>query len=188
MSSKVTAKSLRWSPSTWYHTHETCWILRVFSQFLCNLTFIFSGFHEKLSLVLLQITNYICRLALEKCREKNAILFKLFWYKVFVYWKLKLLNFLVDSVLKVNSEVLSQGKNLELNFLLQYKICDKHHSSSNINLLEGFILLALNIDMQLIISCLQNLFWMSRKGDCPLSDSICGVEHVVVLHVSLLSV
>ena len=30
---------------------------------------------------------------------KNAIFFKLFWYKVFVHWKLKLLNFLVDSVL-----------------------------------------------------------------------------------------
>ena len=27
------------------------------------------------------------------------ILFKLFWYKFFVYWKLKLLNFLMDSVL-----------------------------------------------------------------------------------------
>ena len=31
--------------------------------------------------------------------KKNAILFKLFWYKVFVHWKLKLLNFLVDSAL-----------------------------------------------------------------------------------------
>ena len=31
--------------------------------------------------------------------KKNAIFFKLFWYKVFVHWKLKLLNFLVDSVL-----------------------------------------------------------------------------------------
>ena len=30
---------------------------------------------------------------------KNAIFFNLFWYKVFVHWKLKLLNFLVDSVL-----------------------------------------------------------------------------------------
>ena len=35
--------------------------------------------------------------ALEKC--KNVIFFKLFCYKVFVHWKLKLLNFLVDSVL-----------------------------------------------------------------------------------------
>ena len=31
--------------------------------------------------------------------KKNAICFKLFWYKVFVHWKLELLNFLVDSVL-----------------------------------------------------------------------------------------
>ena len=31
--------------------------------------------------------------------KKSAILFKLFWYKVFVPWKLKLLNFLMDSIL-----------------------------------------------------------------------------------------
>ena len=31
--------------------------------------------------------------------KKNAILFKLFWYKVFVHWTLKLLNFLMDSLL-----------------------------------------------------------------------------------------
>ena len=31
--------------------------------------------------------------------KKSAVLFKLFWYKVFVHWKLKLLNFLMDSVL-----------------------------------------------------------------------------------------
>ena len=31
-------------------------------------------------------------IALENCK-KNAICFKLFWYKVFVHWKLKLLNF-----------------------------------------------------------------------------------------------
>ena len=30
--------------------------------------------------------------------QKNAIFFKLFWYSVFVHWKLKLLNFLVDSM------------------------------------------------------------------------------------------
>ena len=40
----------------------------------------------------------IISIALEKCK-KNVILFKLFWYKVFVHWKLKLLNFLMDSVL-----------------------------------------------------------------------------------------
>ena len=31
--------------------------------------------------------------------KKNAILFKLFWYKVFVHWKLKLLNVLVNRLL-----------------------------------------------------------------------------------------
>ena len=30
---------------------------------------------------------------------KNAVFFKLFWYEGFVHWKLKLLRFLVDSVL-----------------------------------------------------------------------------------------
>ena len=34
--------------------------------------------------------------------KKNAIFFKLFWYKVFLPWKLKLFNFLVDSVLTAN--------------------------------------------------------------------------------------
>ena len=41
----------------------------------------------------------ITSLILEKCKKNNAIFFKLFWYKAFVHWKLKLLNFLVDSVL-----------------------------------------------------------------------------------------
>ena len=31
--------------------------------------------------------------------KKNAILFKLFWYKVFVHWKLQFLNSLLDSML-----------------------------------------------------------------------------------------
>ena len=39
-------------------------------------------------------------IALEKCK-KNVILFKLFWYKVFVHLKLKLLNLLMDSVLLI---------------------------------------------------------------------------------------
>ena len=30
---------------------------------------------------------------------KNAMFFKLFWNKVFVHWKLKLLSFLVDPIL-----------------------------------------------------------------------------------------
>ena len=32
--------------------------------------------------------------------QKNATFFKLFWYKVFVHWELKLLNFLMDSILR----------------------------------------------------------------------------------------
>ena len=39
-------------------------------------------------------------IALTKCKkERDIVYYKLFWYKVFVHWKLKLLNFLVDSVL-----------------------------------------------------------------------------------------
>ena len=53
------------------------------------------------------IRNFLCcyyrwRIATlaRKNVKKNAIFFKLFWYKVFLYWKLKLLNFpMVDSVL-----------------------------------------------------------------------------------------
>ena len=37
-------------------------------------------------------------IALEKVK-KNEILFKLFWYKIFVHWKLTLLNFLIDFIL-----------------------------------------------------------------------------------------
>ena len=33
-----------------------------------------------------------------KMQKENVTFFKLFWYKVFVHWKLKFLNFLVDSV------------------------------------------------------------------------------------------
>ena len=39
--------------------------------------------------MLLQTTNYI-HIALEKCKTKNAILFKLFWYKVLVHYTLKI--------------------------------------------------------------------------------------------------
>ena len=41
----------------------------------------------------------ITSIALENCKKNNAILFLLFWYKVFVHSVLKLFNFLVDSVL-----------------------------------------------------------------------------------------
>ena len=50
-------------------------------------------------MVLLQIINYIYGLKPLKNAKKNAILFKLFWYKVF----LKLPNFLMDSVLNPTS-------------------------------------------------------------------------------------
>ena len=43
----------------------------------------------------------ITSIALEKCK-KNAIWLKIFWYKVFVHWKSKLLNFLMDSVLSLS--------------------------------------------------------------------------------------
>ena len=33
--------------------------------------------------------------------KKNAIYIKLFWYKVFVHWKLKSLNFLMASICEV---------------------------------------------------------------------------------------
>ena len=36
-----------------------------------------------------------------KIVKKNSIFCKLFWQKVFVHWELKLLNFLVNSVLKL---------------------------------------------------------------------------------------
>ena len=75
----------------WHLTHEIFRILPVFSQFLWTLTFISSGFLEKFSMVLLQITNDIY--SPWKKNLKNPILFKLFWYKVFVYWRLKLLSF-----------------------------------------------------------------------------------------------
>ena len=42
----------------------------------------FSRSHKKFSLVLLQVTNHIYKL--EKLK-KNAILFKLFWYKIFAH-------------------------------------------------------------------------------------------------------
>ena len=68
---------------------------------LWNSTIVFSGCHKKFSLVLLQITSYIYSL---KNLKKNAICFKLFWYKVFVLWKL---IFLMDFVLKEQLLVLS---------------------------------------------------------------------------------
>ena len=45
-------------------------------------------------------TDDLLPLKPKKNVKKIAIFFNFFWYKVFVHWKLKLLNFLVDSVLK----------------------------------------------------------------------------------------
>ena len=60
------------------------------------MTFIFSGTHRKFSWCYRWL---ITSVALEKLKKKNAIFFKFFWYEVFVHSKLKLLSFLVDSVL-----------------------------------------------------------------------------------------
>ena len=43
------------------------------------------------------MTNYI--FSPWKMKKKKAVFHNLFWYKVFVQWKLKLRNFLMDSVL-----------------------------------------------------------------------------------------
>ena len=75
-------------------SHEIYRYKPVFSQFLWNLTFIFSDSLEKFSLMM---TNNIFRP--KKKVKKNAIFFKLLWYKVFVPWGLKLLDFLVEWVL-----------------------------------------------------------------------------------------
>ena len=45
---------------------------------------------------------YLCfHNSYEKCKKECNMLLKLFWYKVLVHSKLKLLNFLVDSVLMI---------------------------------------------------------------------------------------
>ena len=78
-------------------TQVKVWKFLVQDVILWNLTVIFSGSHKKFSLGFLQMTNYI--FSPWKMLKKTVIYFKLFWYKEFVHWKLKLLNFLVGSVL-----------------------------------------------------------------------------------------
>ena len=68
-----------------------------FGPILWNLKFIFFGPHKKFFLALLEITNYIYS-SLKKVKI-NIICFKLLWYKVFVHWKLKILNFLKGTIL-----------------------------------------------------------------------------------------
>ena len=63
---------------------------------------IFSGSRRKLSLVLLQTTYYIYSPL--KNVKKNIVWLKIFWCKGFVHWKLKLLNFLLYSVLLLYGE------------------------------------------------------------------------------------
>ena len=76
-------------------TQVKFWKLHVLDVILWDLRFIFSGSHRKFSLVLLQMTNYI--FSPWRCKKECNI--RLFWYNVFVHWKLKLLSFLEDSVL-----------------------------------------------------------------------------------------
>ena len=107
-------------------THEFFRILTVFSQFLWNLTIILTDFHEECSLVLMQKTNYIFSIWKTKKKECN-IFFKLFWYKVFVHLKFKLLNFLVDSVFSWISSPFAWIKIVKTNNKEQF--CDRDNVS-----------------------------------------------------------
>ena len=70
--------------------------LRIFSVAVADLTYLCVVCCHFLSCIAVSRPYVLC---VEKC-EKNAVFFKLFWYMVFVHRKLKLLNFLVDSVLQ----------------------------------------------------------------------------------------
>ena len=61
--------------------------------------FIFLGSHKKLSLVLLQITNNYIYNPWKVQKRMQYGLKIIFWDKIFVHWKLKLLNFLMDFIL-----------------------------------------------------------------------------------------
>ena len=77
---------------------------------LRNLIYIFSASQKKFCSVLLQIANYIYNPSKMWKRMQYAV--KLFWYKDFVHWKLKLLNFLMDSFLTCTSgQLLPLGLN-----------------------------------------------------------------------------
>ena len=88
----------------WNLAYKIFQTLPIFSKFLWNLIFIFLGSHKKFSLVLLHITNYIYS------TWKMKMLFK-----VFVYWKLKLLNFLMDFVLTSHVHIQPSLKLLVVN-------------------------------------------------------------------------
>ena len=61
---------------------------------------VFSGSHKNLFVGV--ISNNLLHLWPLKSVKKNAICLKICWYRVFVHWKWKLLNFLMDFVLKRN--------------------------------------------------------------------------------------
>ena len=66
---------------------------------LARVTFIFSGSHQKFFFGV--STDDLLYLKPLKNVRKNAICLNLFCYKIFVHWKSKLLNVLVDSVLNI---------------------------------------------------------------------------------------
>ena len=68
------------------------WKFHLQDVILWNLTFVFLG-----SFLSCYYRKLITSIAIEKCKKKNAILFKLSWFKALVHWKLK---FLPNSVLK----------------------------------------------------------------------------------------
>ena len=83
-------------------------LLPVFPQFLWNLRFIFWA---PIRIFLwCYCRQLISSIALEKWKKERAIWLKIFWWKVFVHWNLKLFNFVLDSVLTsyfINCELIS---------------------------------------------------------------------------------
>ena len=63
-----------------------------------------------------------------KSAKKNAICCKLFWYKVFVHCKLKLLNFLMNSVM-----TFLHSRKLGLTLVMQMSyLCANYNSTRNL--------------------------------------------------------
>ena len=78
---------------TWNFQNFTCvitYLVKFDIHFLCLPWEIFFG---------VTTDDLLLHLKPLKNVKKNATFVKLFWYKVFPHWKLKLLSFLVDSVL-----------------------------------------------------------------------------------------
>ena len=105
--------------------------------------------------------------------KKNAIFFKLFWYKVFVHWKLKLLNFLVDSVLLYCKEGAGSwllwatrgvhNPNFRVAITHASHICSQFHKEW-MQCKECNIIDQVHLDPLLLViwSC---MFWLSVKGN-----------------------